>query len=255
MLLVVTRGGCEVTKENRLAHRYDEAMRTIFSAAFGIIAISLCGIMWLVWQNVGQVWVVLPAWFCANATALVREYLKEQPHYLRKNSRGHLTVHTWVVMLPFLLFARTAWHLQRLLSKELAWNEVVPGLFIARRLLPGELPEGVKLVVDLTAEFNEPRAIREAGDYLCRPILDATAPIAVELQEIVSRIAEHAGPALVHCANGHGRSALVVAATLIQKGLAKDAADAIRQVKAARPAVRLNHDQKRALEEFSKSKV
>lgn len=47
---------------------------------------------------------------------------------------------------------------------------------------------------------------------------------------------------LVHCAQGHGRSAVVVAAWLLLKGRAQDPEEALIQIKAARPGVRLHEE-------------
>lgn len=193
---------------------------------------------------------MLLIWPALNFLALAMQYLFGWRMAFRKQSDGRLSVSTVWFMLPFLAFAHTVWHLQRQLSNESASNEVVPGLFVARRLLPGELPASVSLIVDLTIEFTEPRVIRRACEYASYPILDATSPDDVEVQAIVDRIVRHSGPVVVHCANGHGRSATVISCALLAKGLARDVADAINQVRSARPRARLNVDQRRAVETF-----
>ena len=54
-------------------------------------------------------------------------------------------------------------------------------------------------------------------------------------------------PVLVHCAHGHGRSLVVMCAILVVNGQAGDFLEAYKIVKAARPKVRLNARQHKAL--------
>ncbi len=197
-----------------------------------------------------DVWMLFFVWPALNFLALAFQYLFGWRCALRKRSDGLLSSWTLVFMLPYLALSYSVWHLQRLLSKEPSCNEVVPGLFIARRLLPGELPANISLIIDLTIEFAEPQAIRNACEYSSFPILDATAPDNVEMLKIVQFIVGHSERIVVHCANGHGRSATVVACVLISKGLSRDATDAIAQVRTARPRARLNSDQRRSVEKF-----
>src|SRR5436190_940901 len=53
-------------------------------------------------------------------------------------------------------------------------------------------------------------------------------------------VAAHPGPMVVHCAQGHGRSAMVMAALLVRRSLAATPEEAVRRVKQARPGARLN---------------
>ena len=129
------------------------------------------------------------------------------------------------------------------LTGEACWHEIIPGLFLGRRALGGELPAGVELIVDLTAEFPEPRIVRSTVDYRCLPTLDAFVPDLDRLRELVAEVAAFPGRVYVHCALGHGRSALVVAAVLLARGVAADPKTAVTMVRAARTSIRLNRVQ------------
>ena len=96
------------------------------------------------------------------------------------------------------------------------------------------------LIVDLTSEFSEPRAVRTRCVYLCLPTLDNAVPDGKAFGEMVRKVAANEGAVYIHCALGHGRSALGAAAVLMARGLASSPEEALGQVKRARPGVRLN---------------
>jgi protein-tyrosine phosphatase len=159
----------------------------------------------------------------------------------------------WAVLLllPYLLLTWASWHMQRLLSREPCCNEVAPGLWIGRRVFAKELPSEVSLIVDLTVEFAEPRGVRAGRSYVCLPILDALVPAERPLRELVERIAAWPGTVYIHCALGHGRSALVAAAVLLKRQLAADAQRAEALIRQVRPTVRLTPSQRRLLERIA----
>ena len=95
-------------------------------------------------------------------------------------------------------------------------------------------------MADLTAEFSEPRDVRDGRRYLCLPTLDASVPPETELREFVQAVLGESGPTYLHCAEGHGRSGMVAAALLVSKGLATDVEDAVAQLRKARPGIRLS---------------
>jgi protein-tyrosine phosphatase len=103
------------------------------------------------------------------------------------------------------------------------------------------------LVVDLTAEFPELRAVRLGRNYLCLPILDGAAPDCEAFTKVVRQVADWPGVVYIHCASGHGRSALLSASVLIMRGWVTSPADALAMVRAARPSVRLSSEQRALL--------
>ena len=138
-------------------------------------------------------------------------------------------------------------------------DEIVPGLFLGRRPLIGDreanLPHKLGGVVDLCVEFPESGPVVGVAeeDYLSIPALDGTAPSLHDTKYAVDWIEDRlkAGKnVLVHCAAGHGRSATVVAALLIARGLATDALTAQRLMQTIRPRVSLNRSQRALIARF-----
>jgi protein-tyrosine phosphatase len=110
-----------------------------------------------------------------------------------------------------------------------------------------EVPADVRLVVDMTAEFPRMASTPASVDYLCLPTLDASAPDLARCEALVRRIYAHPGPVYIHCAQGHGRSAVVAGALLYVRGVATTADDAIARMKRHRPGINLSSSQRAAL--------
>ena len=230
----------------------DPVRRALYPATFGAVA-ALCawhaargGLWW------GLLW---PAGAFGGASAA---YLAGRPGWLGKRADGARNPVAAGLFLPYTLFALTVWHGHRLSGGDgAAWDRLEETLHLARRPLPGDLPPAVAadadaVILDLTAEFRDPAAVRRRPGYVCVPILDAAAPSAADLERVVNLLPPPGGPpAVVHCANGRGRTGLVAAAWLLTHGRADGAADAVARVRAARPGVRLLPRQRAVLEAFA----
>ena len=165
-----------------------------------------------------------------------------------KQSDGRL--HPWrrLLLLPYLLLIELLWHGQRRLQRAPGCHEVAPGVWLGRRPLAGELPVGVRLVVDLTSEF--PKGVIPAGvGYCSLPCLDAAAPDLVVFEATVSRAIESEA-VYIHCALGHGRSATLAAAVLVGRGIAGSAEEAEGMLARLRPGVGLCLAQRRLLAKY-----
>jgi len=184
----------------------------------------------LVWSGLG---------FCTVAAA----YVRQKPQVFGKRMDGTLAWGPCVLLLPYLLLTWLLWYLQTRFSKEAICNEVTPGLWLGRRASVKELPPDTTLIVDLTSEFSEARPLRTGCAYLCLPALDNAAPDPEAFRKAVWVAAAWDGVVYVHCALGHGRSALVAAAILMARGMAGNPEEAFARVKQARPGVRLNQRQ------------
>lgn len=180
-------------------------------------------------------------------------YFANRPAWLGKRPDGRIAAWAWVIWWPYLAVnLAVMWMLSRL-STQLPIAEVVPNLFFGRRLSASERKMfSGDHILDLTAEFAEPRGLRTRAGYSSLPILDATAPRVDQLRSAMEWLdtAISSGPTFVHCAQGHGRTACVILAYLVSRGCVASIADGLQLLRQYRPNVQINRDQHRRLEEF-----
>ena len=216
--------------------------------AYAVVFLLLAGylVVLAAWFG-GWGWALL--WPAVSFALVAAAYAGVGPRVFGKRPDGTLRPTHRVTLLPFLAFMSGAWHVLRLTGGKPAWHEIAPGLYLGRRVVfAGELPPGVGLVVDLTAEFAEPVAVRTGREYRSFPVLDALPPDEARFAALVAEVAAFRGPVYVHCAQGHGRSGLFAAAVVLARGLAATPADAVKLVRGIRPGVRLKKGQARLLE-------
>jgi protein-tyrosine phosphatase len=172
------------------------------------------------------------------------------PGIFGKRPDGRLTWWNAAILLPFISITWLIWYVQRLIRRESQCAEVGPGLWLGRRCSADELPNGTQLVADLTCEFSEPRSVVHGRTYICVPTLDAAAPPAEPFRSLVQSIVECDGPVYVHCALGHGRSATVVAAVMVARGMCATIDEAEQIIKHVRPRIEINNAQKKLLRQL-----
>jgi protein-tyrosine phosphatase len=137
------------------------------------------------------------------------------------------------------------------------WDKVEPEVWIGRILSDYEATEAVRLgvtaVLDLTAEFSEPKAFR-ALVYRNIPILDLTAPSLDQLREMATFIGDQSrrGIVYVHCKIGYSRTAGAAAAYLLQTGKASGVNEAIAMLRQVRPSIVVRPEVVAALSEFAR---
>lgn len=200
---------------------------------------------------VGGPWWVL-AWPAACFVAIGGGYLGLGAGMLAKGSDGKRPRWNWVVFAPYYLLVWVGMRFLRGLSREDSCNEVSPRLYVGRRAQVGEVPAGVTVILDLTAELDVPEGIREAFDYRTLPTLDGAAPFAGPFRTFVEAAARAEGPIYVHCAAGHARSALTAAAILIARGDRRPPDEIVRALRAKRPRIGLSTPQRRLLRRFAR---
>jgi protein-tyrosine phosphatase len=187
-------------------------------------------------------------------------YLLGNPKILLKQPTGNFLWLSYLIFWPYFLLNTFTFALFCLFSKENVINEIIPNLYLGRQLWPFEVSYlstfGINATLDLTAEFNEISFIRNHHDYLCIPILDASAPTVEQLEHAVLwikvRLAQ-GKKVLVHCALGHGRSAIIIVAFILQSGLVKNSNDALNFIRSKRTGLRLSSIQQRVLKQYQQS--
>ena len=207
-------------------------------------------------------WLLWPLRVAGAAAALsfllvAIAYYGAGPRLLLKRSSGRRHPAAWLVHWPHFALTALAYRVSRIVAREPAYVEVAPNVFLGCRLTAREARRaeaaGWVAVLDLAAELPEVRPLRELANYRSLPVLDATAMSLERLRDAVEWVKRHAanGPVYVHCALGHGRSALVAAAYLLAVGLAADAKSAVKRLRALRPGVRLSRSQRRSLDRLA----
>lgn len=190
-------------------------------------------------------------WATVSAQLVAAAYLGGEPGLFGKRADGRLPLARVVLLLPYFLVAWAIRDFAPLATREPAWSQVADGLWVGRYVRSyAALPEGVGCVVDLAAESPAIAGLPDSVEYVSVPTLDGSAPPEQVLERLVGGLAESPAALYVHCAAGHGRSALVVAALLVARGEAQGPDDALARLSRIRPRVSLNADQRRALDEL-----
>lgn len=193
----------------------------------------------------------LLVWSGASWLAIAAGYTFVGPRIFGKQANGRQIWYSRCLLWPYHAVNGLLWALQTRVSREETCHEIAPGIWLGRRCRMGELPQGVRTIVDLTAEFSVAQGVAGERCYHCLPTLDATAPGPSELSRFIQTIAECEKPVYIHCALGHGRSAVVAIAALVELGHASSLEEAERIARASRPGAKLNSLQRRALAEWS----
>jgi len=223
----------------------------------GLLFISLGGLgLAFVWPLGWSVGKVVLAWSSITLISMGLSYGFLGPRLLCKRSDGRIGWMGRFLFGPFFFFNEIRFRSYWFLTKEKPWHEVSPGIFLGRVLCETDRAVFSKLgvvgVLDLTAEFQEARFVGEETDYRCVPILDTRAANPETLEQCVDWLQEHLerGPVYIHCAMGHGRSALIVAALLLARGTVKDCPRALVTIRKERSRARLHLAQQRAIEHW-----
>jgi hypothetical protein len=226
------------------------------SSASGLIVmnykylLTLIGLVLIAIGFVERGWFILLVWLGGNFSILGLAHWRGAHRVFGKRPDGIIQIWHGFIFLPLLTYTSFVWHLTRLFTRESAYNMVTEQLVVGRRLLPSELGEKFDNYVDLTAEFSEPAAIRLSPAYRCFPILDGATPTPHALRQAVSRLRQ--GRTFIHCAQGHGRTGLFVLAILLSSGVVSSVEDGLRILTTARPAIRLNREQRECIRIFAK---
>ena len=227
-----------------------------YEITFLILGLVLLVGGWIFESMLGR----LLAVYCAGGFLLLSfGYFLKQPGIWMKRRDGTINPLGYLLCLPLHLLNWISLRVATTANQYPARHEIAPNLWLGRRLFASEAEVLVATedwaVVDMTSEFPEVAALRR-GSYLCLSTLDHAAPTAAQIKRALDFIAVErpARKILVHCALGHGRSATVVAAWLLQNEIVQTVAEANDYLRRIRPDLRLKPDQVRVLERmFSRS--
>ena len=208
-----------------------------YSILFFLLSAEFCGLA-IVSGSIGLVW-----WWPGASLLVAAAYSGKWSWVFGKRPNGKMSVYAVILLMPYLLAYWGIWHIQRFLEKD-CYNKVAPGIWLGRRAYPGELPDDIDLIVDLTAEFSETQDAIAGKSYLALPILDASVPKEKEFRALLDALVGWQGNIYLHCAVGRGRSAMVAAALLVARELADNPRVAEDMLRKARPGVKLNKAQR-----------
>lgn len=209
----------------------------------------LSGIVLIAFGATEGGWLLMAAWLGVDFLIVGFAHGRGAHGVLGKRADGTLPWWSWVIFLPLVSYTTSVWYLLRLFERERAQSVVNDRLVIGRRLLASELEGEFENIVDLTAEFPEPRAIRVRSGYRCFPILDGGAPSQEALRSAVRGL--RPGRTFIHCAQGHGRTGLFALAVLLDSGVARSIEDGLDMLRAVRPGIRLNREQHRCIQLYN----
>lgn len=194
-------------------------------------------------------WGFLLYWLALDFIILGFAHARGKHRIFGKAADGTLPWWSWLLYLPLLAYTSFIWHLVRTFSRERVVDRVNDGIFVGRRLLPGELKEACTRYIDLTSEFQEPGEFRKPPGYFCFPILDASAPSPDQLAKAVEEVGS--GPVFIHCAQGHGRTGLFTLALLISRGEVRSVEEGLALLTKIRPGIGLNAQQMSCIRDFA----
>ena len=129
---------------------------------------------------------------------------------------------------------------------------------VTPRVYSGSVPEregdfaalaklGVKTVISVDGTRPDVEAAKKHGlAYVHLPFGYSGIPTN-RVADLALAMKNVSGPVYVHCALGHGRSALIAAAVLLRRGIVSDVGAAESHLRERRPGVRLKGGQRRLL--------
>ena len=220
----------------RVSHHRRTSFAVVFAALFVAIAFTAVRADSTIWKSV-------LGWIAAGTLLLSIAYFINWPGVFGKSEVGSLRWPIVMLMAPMLLFVRIVWQLQNIAIRTPLYNEIVPDLFVGRLCNYESLPEGVSVVVDLTAEFQTPHSLQPRVQIICLPTLDGCPPDWQKCQQAFALIGNNHHRIYACCANGHGRSVTFMAAWLGYQRKCNSAIEAVRLIQAARPTAAPNSDQ------------
>ena len=179
-------------------------------------------------------------WPVINLNVLAVAYVINLPNLiLGKQKNGKVNPILLLINLPWLLLTWFIFKIQIKLSRENFADKIGnTNIWISRRP-SGESLEEYDLVIDLTAEFFKDNTDK----YVSYPNLDGHS-----LKNLPDPADFHPDKkTLIHCANGHGRSALFTSHILKMSGVCENFEESMEMILKSRPLAKPNKSQKKWL--------
>lgn len=170
------------------------------------------------------------AWLALSLLVMAVAYGANKPFLVcGKRPSGQISIVLLILNLPWLMPTWVIWLLVALCSREASVNQIDgTNISISRYPLFAVDLSRFDRIIDLTAEF--PLAYKASAAYECLANLDG-----IQLRHIRARPISAEQTVLVHCAQGHGRSATFVALLLRQLGVFSSTESAYRAIQRVRP--------------------
>jgi len=191
-------------------------------------------------------WALLAGWPAAALLLVAANYAWAGAGGFQKHDGRQSAAVRWL-LAPYRL---GAWINSRLWTRRRpAPDHVADQVWLGRLPTAGELARhDFDALVDVTAEFDTPRGEHRSYGV---PMLDLAVPPLDSLRRAAAAVAQAAADGervLVCCALGYSRSALTVAAWLLQSGRCQGVDEAVAAVEAARPQAVFTHAHRERLE-------
>ena len=188
---------------------------------------------------------IILIWFSVSFGFLAMVYIFNKPEWLGKKHNGKINILNLMIYLPWFFFSLIVWHIQRIISKENPFDEIIENkIWYGRRLLASEISEKFDAVIDLTSEFIEPNIIVDRFEYISLPLLDGIKPnknFFKKLKEIIPQIKNK--KIFVHCAQGHGRTATVTLFIMKNLNFIDKYEDGLKKILQFRPGAKVSKEQ------------
>lgn len=170
-------------------------------------------------------------WLSLNLTILGVAYAFNKASLIcGKQSDGKINKALFAVNAPWIVFSFIVLRIQALISSENKIDRIGRShWYIAS--YPGFKYKNIEFdyIIDLTAEF--PKANCENKNYVCYPNLDGVELSHLSIIETINVDSK----VLVHCAQGHGRSATYCAVVMSQMGFYSNPLEAYNEILISRP--------------------
>lgn len=213
--------------------------RIVYAAFF----LSMSALCLVIYSGVDSVVSWLLLWLCFSGLVFAAAYLLNRPRFVcGKDSSGSVSIFLLLINLPWLLFTWSVWVLFAIFDRGPKVSPI-PGaaVSISRYPLWSIDLSGFDRVFDLTAEF--PCFYGRFVGYRSFANLDGVA--LSNFQDLPKIRSDE--KVLIHCAQGHGRSATFASLLLAKNSIFFTPEQAYEAIISVRPKAKLATSQRRQL--------